>query len=184
MQTAASGVGFHALRASGAWCAPCILHSIMNSKLSLREIPVLRSHRGRKNVSSPGGVIIKWPAVDGWLAVADEALRTAYAAQFASMALDQHAGFQDIARFLKRRAEMLLKLVDTLTGEARCEERVRAINVEDAITGMNNAEERLSGKVRNLLSAKGLKVSMVKLLEQEHFFGQSSQARLKMAQME
>jgi hypothetical protein len=153
-------------------------------KVSLREVSSFLPHRGRKSLFNPGGVVIKWPAMEGWLAVADEAVRTAYAAHCASLALEQHADYQDIARFLKRRAEMLLKLVDTLAAESRCEERVRAMNVEDALTGMKQAEERLSGKVRNLLSAKGLKLQIVKLLEQEYFFSQAGQAQIKLAQME
>ena len=122
--------------------------------------------------------------MDGWLAVADEAIRTAYAANCAAVALEQHAEFQETARFLKRRAEMLLKLVDTLAAESRCEDRLRAMNARDVLTGMKQAEEKLSTKVRHLLSSKGLKLQVAKLLEQEYFFSQTSQAQVKLAQME
>lgn len=160
------------------------LKGLMNSKVSLGEMSRLLPQRGRKSIIAPGGVLIKWPAVDGWLAVADEAVRTAYASHCAALALEQHAEYQDIAHFLKRRADMLLKLVDTLAAESRCEDRIRAMNVEDVLTGMKQAEERLSGRVKNLLAAKGQKLPMVKLLEQEYFFSQASQAQLKLAQME
>jgi len=156
----------------------------MNAKLSLPGVSGFLPHRGRKSLFNPGGVLIKWPAVDGWLAVADEAVRTAYAAHCAALALEQHAEYQDIAAFLKRRADMLLKLVDTLAAECRCEERLRAMNAGDVLTGMKQAEEKLSAKVRHLLSSKGLKRQITKLLEQEYFFSQTSQAQVKLAQME
>src|SRR5687768_17589334 len=71
----------------------------MNSKVSLREMSrLVPHHHGRKSLFNPGSVLIKWPAVDGWLAVADEAIRTAFASQCAAVALEQHADFQDIAR--------------------------------------------------------------------------------------
>jgi len=156
----------------------------MNSKVSLREISNFLPHHGRKSLLNPGGALIKWPAVDGWLAVADEAVRTAYAAHCAALALEQHADHLDIARFLKRRAEMLLKLVDTLAAESRCEERIRALNTGDVLSAMKQAEERLSAKVRHLLTARGLKLQLVKLLEQEYFLSQAGQAQIKLAQMD
>jgi hypothetical protein len=157
--------------------------SAMNSKLALREMPGFLPPRGRKSAFPPDGVSIKWPSVDGWLSVADEATRTAYAASCAALALEQNPEMRDTACFLKRRAEMLLRLVETLTSESRCEARIRAMSESDVLTGMRQAEERLSGKVRGLLSSKGLKLPMIKLLEQEYFFNQTSLAQIKLAQM-
>lgn len=156
----------------------------MNAKFSPQVVSGFLPQRTRKTLFSPGGVLIKWPAVDGWLAVADEAVRTAYAAHCAALALEQYAELRDIALFLRRRAQMLLKLVDTLAEESRCEDRVRAMDPGDVLTGMKQAEEKLSAKVRNLLSSKGLKLQIAKLLEQEYFFSQTSQAQVKLSQME
>ena len=127
---------------------------------------------------------VQWPSVEGWLPVADEALRVAHAAHCGAMALKGRSLQRDASRFLTRRAEMLAHLIDSLAIESRCEDNLREMSEEEVLTGLAEAEERLSAKVRSLLATRGLKLQVVKLLEQECIFSQAIRTQIKLAQME
>ena len=122
--------------------------------------------------------------MDGWLGVADEAVRTACACRCAAAALEPHEQFHDIVEFLRRRAGMLLRLVDTLASGTPCEDRIRALQPADVLSGMIRAEERLGGRVKHLLTSRGFAPSLVKMLEQEYILSQTSHAQIRLAQME
>src|SRR5688572_29544482 len=68
---------------------------------------------------SAGALPARWPSAEGWLPVAREAVQTAHAAQCAAMALKGKSLYEDAARFLARRADMLLQLLESLITESR-----------------------------------------------------------------
>ncbi len=125
-----------------------------------------------------------WPFGEGWLSVADEALRATHVAHCGAMTLKDRPRYRDVARFLSRRAEMLTQLIDSLTVESRCEDHLRHMNAEELLTALSESEERLSTKVRALLATSGHKLQLVKLLEQECILSQASRTRIKLALLE
>lgn len=127
---------------------------------------------------------VQWPSVEGWIPVADEALRVAHAAYCGAVALKNRPRHDHVAHFLLRRAEMLSHLVEALSVESRCEDNLRKMSDEEVLAGLSEAEEGLSAKVRSLLARHGLKLQIVKLLEQECILGQASRTQIKLAQME
>jgi len=127
---------------------------------------------------------VQWPSVEGWLPVAEEALRVAHAAYCGAVALKNRPRHEHVAHFLLRRAEMLSQLVESLAVESRCEDNLLKMSEEAVLTGLSEAEEGLSAKVRSLLARHGLKLQMVKLVEQECILGQASRTQIKLAQME
>lgn len=134
--------------------------------------------------TNPNHRSIQWPSIDGWLPVAYEALRVAHAAHCGAMALKGRSLHLDASRFLTRRAETLAHLIDALAIESRCEDNLREMDEAEVLTGLAEAEEQLSTKIRNLLATRGLKLQVVKLLEQECIFSQAIRAQIKLAQME
>jgi hypothetical protein len=116
--------------------------------------------------------------------VAEEAVRAAHAAHCAALALRGKAAYEETARFLVRRAAMLLALTESLVTESRCEERLRMLACQEVLEGMKQAEEQLLNKVKLLLSRTGVKLQMVKLLEQEALISRASLARLQLALMQ
>ena len=127
---------------------------------------------------------VQWPSVEGWLPVAEEALRVAHAAYCGAVALKNRPRHEHVAHFLLRRAEMLSQLVESLAVESRCEDNLLKMSDEAVLTGLSEAEEGLSAKVRSLIARHGLKLQMVKLLEQECILGQASRTQIKLAQLE
>ncbi len=100
------------------------------------------------------------------------------------MALKDRPLHRDAVRFLTRRAEMLAHLIDSLAMESRCEDHLRRMTEEEVLTGLSEAEERLTAKVRSLRATRGLALQIVKLLEQECILSQASRTQIKLAQME
>lgn len=127
---------------------------------------------------------VQWPSVEGWLPVADEALRVAHAAYCGAIALKDRPRQEHAAHFLLRRAEMLSHLAESLAVESRCEDNLRKMSEEEVLTGLSEAEESLSMKVKALLARSGLKLQLVKLLEQECILGQASRTQIKLAQLD
>ncbi len=156
------------------------MHPISISPVPSREPRPPCTPRERLN---PFPRPVHWPSVEGWLPVAEEALRTAHAAHCGAMALKDRPLHRDAVRFLTRRAEMLAHLIDSLAMESRCEDHLRRMTEEEVLTGLSEAEERLTAKVRSLLATRGLKLQIVKLLEQECILSQASRTQIKLAQM-
>lgn len=154
--------------------------------ISVSPIPPRESRRSSASRERPPGFPrpVNWPSVEGWLPVADEALRVAHAAHCGAMALKDRPLHRDAARFLARRAEMLAHLIDSLAMDSRCEDDLHQMTEDEVLAGLSEAEERLSAKVRSFLSSRGLKQQVVKLLEQECILSQASRAQIKLAQME
>src|SRR6188472_3327802 len=119
----------------------------------------------KKNGPRTNGAPTKWPSAGGWQPVAEEAVRAAHAAHCAALVLRGKAAYDETARFLVRRGDMLLALTESLITESRCEERLRMLTCQEVLEGMKQAEEQLNNKVKLLLSRNGLKLQMVKLLE-------------------
>ena len=115
--------------------------------------------------------------------MADAAIRAAHAAHCAAAALSQRPVHRDTARFLDRRVEVLLRLADTLAGASRCESRLHQMDSSQILAGMIEAEDDLLATVRSLLSKGGLKLEIIKLLEEECLLGQASKAHLRLAEM-
>src|SRR6187549_287514 len=84
--------------------------------------------------------LVHWPSVEGWLPVADEALRVAHAAHCGAMALNDRPLHRDAVRFLTRRAEMLAHLIDSLAMESRCEDNLRQMSEDEVLTALSEAE--------------------------------------------
>jgi hypothetical protein len=91
---------------------------------------------------------------------------------------------EDTVRFLLRRAEMLMRFIESLITESRCGERLRDVSTEDLLSGLKQMESALTVKVRHLLGKSGQKMQVAKILENEALFGQISQTRLQLALME
>jgi hypothetical protein len=87
-------------------------------------------------------------------------------------------------RFLMRRAEMLLRFVESLVTESRCGDRFREMSTEELLHGMKHIETSLTAKVRHLMNRAGQREQMAKLLENEALIGQISQTRIQLALME
>jgi hypothetical protein len=100
------------------------------------------------------------------------------------MTLRDRPGYQDLARFLSRRTEMLTQLIESLAVGSRCEDQLRHLNEREVLTVISESEERLSAKVRTLLASSGHKLQLVKLLEQECILSQASRTRIKLALLE
>jgi hypothetical protein len=127
---------------------------------------------------------VRWPPAEGWLPVAQEAVRTAHAAHCAALLLKGTGMYEDAARFLARRSGMLLQLLDSLVLESRCEDHVRHLPCEGVLDVVKHAEEQLLGKVKQMLSLPGLKLQIAKLLEHESVMSQASLAQIQLALME
>jgi len=138
----------------------------------------------RKKETGLCALPVRWPSAEGWLAVAQETVRAAHAAHCAAVVLKGKPLYEDVARFLTRRADMLLQLLESLITESRCEDRLGRMSCAEVLEGMKHAEEQLHGKVKNLLAAAGLKLQMAKLLEHESLIGQASLAQVQIALME
>ncbi|HEX2750818.1 MAG TPA: hypothetical protein VHM91_22625 [Verrucomicrobiales bacterium] len=114
----------------------------------------------------------------------DEAVRTAHATHCVAIALRGRPQMEDTVRFLLRRAEMLMRFIESLITESRCGERLRDVSTEDLLSGLKQMESALTVKVRHLLGKSGQKMQVAKILENEALFGQISQTRLQLALME
>jgi hypothetical protein len=145
----------------------------------MRQLRLLRNRSGNRDAVS----VRRWPAV-AWLPLALEAVRTAHAAHCTAIALKENPAFDDVARFLTRRTDMLLQLLATLIIENPCEERLRQMTCAEALESMKQTEEQLQGRVKALLAAAGHKRPMARLLELESLIGQASLAQLQLALME
>jgi hypothetical protein len=126
----------------------------------------------------------RWPPAKGWLPVAHEAVRTAHAAHCAALALKGKLQYEDAARFLARRATMLLQLLDALITDSHCEEQLHRAPCADVLHAVKQAEEHLLDKVKQLLSGPGARPQLAKLLEQESLLGQASLAQIQLALMQ
>jgi hypothetical protein len=138
----------------------------------------------RKTESSPGAQSVQWPTGEAWFPVVDEAVRAAHAAHCVALALRGRPQLEDTMRFLTRRAEMLLRFIESLVTESRCGDRFRDMPTEELLDGMKRIETSLTSKVRRLLSKTGQKVQLTKILENEALIGQISQTRIQLALME
>ena len=87
-------------------------------------------------------------------------------------------------RFLLRRAEMLLRFIESLVTESRCGERFREMSTDELLHGMKHLETSLTNKVKLLLSRAGQKLQLSKILENEALIGQISQTRIQLALMD
>ncbi len=150
--------------------------------MSVSSTPRLKARR--KKDDTPCALPGPWPSAETWLPVADVAMRASHAAHCVAAALRGRPQFEDTVRFLTRRAEMLLRFVEALIMENRCEERFRQMTGTDLVDGMKATEAELTDKVKELLIRPGLKLQMVKLLENEALLGQISRTRLQLALME
>jgi hypothetical protein len=126
----------------------------------------------------------QWPGAEAWLTVVDEAVRAAHAAHCVALALKGRPHLEDTMRFLMRRAEMLLRFVESLVTESRCGDRFREMSTEELLHGMKHIETSLTAKVRHLMNRAGQREQMAKLLENEALIGQISQTRIQLALME
>ncbi len=138
----------------------------------------------RKKDPDSGAQPSQWPSAEPWFPVVDEAVRAAHAAHCVAIALRGRPQMEDTVRFLLRRADMLMRFVESLITESRCGERLRDLSTEDLIGGLKHMETALTAKVRHLLGKAGQKMQVTKILENEALFGQISQTRLQLALME
>jgi BMFP domain-containing protein YqiC len=172
-----------AVRPTPVWRILCRWQG-MNSNGPPSRAPVSRgapAARGRRfTFTSP----VRWPAGEGWMAVADEALRAAHVAHCGAMTLKDRPHYRDVARFLSRRAEMLTQLIESLAVESRCEDHLRHMKEDEVLSELTESEERLSAKVRAMLASGGHRLQLVKLLEQECILSQASRTRIKLALLE
>lgn len=138
----------------------------------------------RKIESGPRAQTVQWPASEAWFPVVDEAVRAAHAAHCIAQALRGRPQLEDTMRFLTRRAEMLLRFIESLITECRGGDRFKELPTEELLDGMKRIEVSLTSKVRRLLSKAGQKVQLAKILENEALIGQISQTRIQLALME